>query len=431
MARLQVRVAPPRRAARALAVVCACVPALVLPTWPAVGGASAGNLHRLRRDLSRQLARAGRADGAYVYDVTAQRPLFSLRAHVRRPPASLEKLYTSTAALARMGADARLSTVVLGTGRLAPGGVWEGDIYLRGGGDPTFGSSRFIHARYRGLGASMSTLASQLVHADGIRRITGRVYGDESYFDSLRGEPSSGYAPDFFLEGVLSGLAFNRGASGAQRGPHAPATYAAHELLMALKRHGVSIGGHSGAATAPTEATPLAEVQSATLAQLLGLMLPPSDNFFAETLLKDLGARYGGAGTTSAGAAVVRQTISSLMGLHPRLVDGSGLSRADKTSPYEVASLLVQLVPAAIGQVLRGDLAVAGRTGTLSERMRKTAAAGRCEGKTGTLTGASNLAGYCDAANGHTLAFAIFTDNIAIPAAHVLQDRMTIAIARY
>jgi serine-type D-Ala-D-Ala carboxypeptidase/endopeptidase (penicillin-binding protein 4) len=366
-----------------------------------------------------------------VYDVTAHRPLFSLRAHVRRPPASVEKLYTATAALARMGADARLSTVVLGTGRIAPGGVWEGDIYLRGGGDPTFGSSGFIRAHYGGMGSSVSTLAAQLVHTDGIHRITGGVYGDESYFDSLRGEPSSDYAPDFFLEGVLSGLAFNRGASGAEHGPHAPAAYAAHELLMSLKRHGVSVAGHSGTAIAPAEATPLAEVQSVTLAQLLGLMLPPSDNFFAETLLKDLGAHYAGAGTTSAGAAVVRQTIASLLGLHPRLVDGSGLSRVDKTSPYEVVNLLVQLAPSAIGQVLRGDLAVAGRTGTLSERMRQTPAAGRCEGKTGTLTGASNLAGYCGTTNGHTLAFAIFTDNIAIPAAHVFQDQMAIAIARY
>ena len=47
-------------------------------------------------------------------------------------------------------------------------------------------------------------------------------------------------------------------------------------------------------------------------------MLPPSDNFFAETLVKDLGALYGGAGTTAAGAAVVRATIGSLLGIHPR-----------------------------------------------------------------------------------------------------------------
>jgi D-alanyl-D-alanine carboxypeptidase/D-alanyl-D-alanine-endopeptidase (penicillin-binding protein 4) len=72
---------------------------------------------------------------------------------------------------------------------------------------------------------------------------------------------------------------------------------------------------------------------------------------------------------------------------------------------------------------------VAGRTGTLAFRMRHTGAAGRCEGKTGTLTGVSNLAGYCLSANGHTLAFAIFTDGISTEAAHTFQDHMAITLA--
>src|SRR5436309_2682256 len=83
-------------------------------------------------------------------------------------------------------------------------------------------------------------------------------------------------------------------------------------------------------------------------------------------------------------------------------------------------------LPTPLGAVLREDLAVAGRTGTLSARMRRTAAAGRCQAKTGTLTGASNLAGYCVSANGHVLAFAIFTDGIATRLAHTLQDHLAI-----
>ena len=79
--------------------------------------------------------------------------------------------------------------------------------------------------------------------------------------------------------------------------------------------------------------------------------------------------------------------------------------------------------------MLREHLAVAGRTGTLAQRMRNTAAAGRCQGKTGTLTGVSNLVGYCQSSNGHLLAFAIFTDGIAIEAAHIFQDHMAITIA--
>jgi D-alanyl-D-alanine carboxypeptidase/D-alanyl-D-alanine-endopeptidase (penicillin-binding protein 4) len=417
------------RIAHTLILLCGLLSAAVC--MPAAAGAATVSLTGLQADLTHQLALAGPADGAYVYDLTTHQALFSERASTLRPPASVEKLYTATTLLARMGPSARLSTTVYGVGRLAPAGVWEGDLYLRGGGDPTFGSSAFIRAHYSGLGASVSTLAGQLVRSDGIHRITGSVLGDESWFDSLRGEPSSDYAPDPFLEGTLSGLAFNRGAEGSERGAHAPAAYAAHELWATLKNDGVSIAGHSAAASTPPGAAQLARVESPTVAQLLGLTLPPSDNFFAETLVKDLGALYGGAGTTAAGASVVRSTIASLLGIHPHVLDGSGLSESDLTSPYEVTDLLVELASMPIGPVLRGDLAIAGHTGTLATRMRNTGASGRCEGKTGTLTGVSNLVGYCTAADGHTLAFALFTDGIATETAHVFQDHMAITIADY
>ncbi len=420
---------PRNRFAQTAILLCGLLPAAAIVS-PAAATAT-GNLAGLQADLGQQLALAGPADGAYVYDITARQPLFSERASTMRPPASVQKLYTATTALARMGPSAHLSTTVYGTGSLTPEGVWEGNLYLRGGGDPTFGSSSFIRSHYGGIGASVSTLAAQLAHTDGIHRITGSVLGDETWLDTLRGEPSSGYAPDPFLEGTLSGLAFNRGSRGSERGPHAPAAYAAHELWATLKNDGVSIAGHSGAASTPPAASQLAQVPSPTLTQLLGLTLPPSDNYFAETLLKDLGALYGGAGTTAAGASVVRQTIASLLGIHPHVVDGSGLSESDRTSPYQVTDLLVELAPTTIGPVLRGELAIAGHTGTLALRMRNTGASGHCEAKTGTLTGVSNLAGYCTAADGHTLAFAIFTDGIATETAHTFQDHMAITIADY
>lgn len=382
--------------------------------------------------LSRQMAIAGRSSGAYVYDITAGKALYASHAGQLHPPASVEKLYTSTTALMKMGPSARLSTTVYGTGELASGGVWEGNLYLRGGGDPTFGSPAFIASHYGGQGASVSTLVAQLVGHDGIHRVTGRVLGDETYFDSLRGEPSSGYAFDPWLEGVLSGLAFNRGETGSFDGPHAPAAYAAQQLLFGLQRSHVSVPRGSGPAPAstPKDATKLATVQSPPLSTLLGLMLPPSDNFFAEMLIKDLGARYGGGGTTADGAAVVREAIGEL-GLHPHVVDGSGLSREDLTSPEQVVTLLRELSGTSDGQVLRGDLAIAGRTGTLAERMRHTYAEGRCQAKTGTLTGVSNLAGYCEARDGHLIAFAFFDDGIETEAAHTIQDAMTESVAGY
>lgn len=405
------------------------------PSAGAVDGARAAGdtaqIAALQGHMAHELSLAGTQSGAYVYDLSTKQTLFSERAEAQRPPASVEKLYTATTALERMGPDARLETTVLGSGRLGSGGVWEGNLYLRGGGDPTFGSTAFIASHYGGLGTSVSELVQQLVDTDHIHRVTGSVEGDESYFDSLRGEPSSDYQLDPYLEGTLSGLAFNRGETGPYHGGHAPAEFAAHELRQALRAAGVTVHGGSGAASTPAGATRLAGAQSPTIAQLLGLMLPPSDNFFAETLLKDLGARYGGAGTTPAGAGVVRETIAADFDLHPHLVDGSGLSREDETSPLQVVTLLKDLSTTTIGTTLRADMAVAGHSGTLAERMRDTAAAGRCQGKTGTLTGVSNLVGYCQDSSGQFIAFAFFTDDIAIEAAHELQDNMAITLADY
>ena len=416
---------PRTSSAKLLGLVCGFVLAC-LAASPAAGASTP--LLALQSDLGGQLAVAGPHDGAYAYDLTSGRVLFSDRAAASRPPASVEKLYTATTALELLGPGARLSTSVLGVGRLAAGGVWEGSLYLRGGGDPTFGSSSFIAAHYGGTGASVSSLAQQLRRA-GIRQVTGAIEGDESFLDSLRGEPSSGYAFDPFLEGTLSGLAFNRGEEGQEHGPHAPAAFAAHNLYWALRSLGVRVHGPIGAAPTPPAATALAVVRSPPLAQILGLMLPPSDNYFAETLIKDLGARFGGAGTTAAGAGVVSRTIAALFSLHPRLVDGSGLSESDRTSPQQVASLLIAISRTPLGGVLRSHMAVAGRSGTLAFRMRGTAAQGRCQGKTGTLTGVSNLAGFCHAASGHTIVFAIFTDGISLEAAHTVQDHFAISLA--
>ncbi len=428
-------------------------PRRLLAARHAAAVASAPPTAALQHHMAHELALAGAQSGAYVYDMTTGQPLFAERATVRRTPASVEKLYTAVTALERMGPDARLETSVLGAGHLAPGGVWQGSLYLHGGGDPTFGSGAFIRSRYGGMGTSVEALAARVKEA-GIRRVTGSVYGDESYFDSLRGGPSTGYAWDPYLEGNLSALAFNRGETGKERGAHAPAAWAARRLRAALRAEGVTVGHGGGAATAPPGTVHLAGVQSPTIAQLLGLTLPPSDNFFAETLLKGLGARFGGmtavatkttsttnptpgttaptpvTGTTARGAKVVRETIAEL-GLHPQLDDASGLSEADHTSPYEVVALLNEIAHTELGTVLRDDLAVAGHTGTLSERMRGTTAAGRCEAKTGTLTGVSNLAGYCAAADGDELAFAFFNDAIPTFTAHALQDNMAITLANY
>jgi serine-type D-Ala-D-Ala carboxypeptidase/endopeptidase (penicillin-binding protein 4) len=401
------------------------------------GGATAKSVTRAHKAqnsltiaLSRQMRPAGRSSSAYVVDLNTGQPLFAAAAGIGRLPASVEKLYTTSTALLRFGPNATLVTKVLGVGSLSSSGVWHGTLYLKGGGDPTFGSASFDSSAY-GAGATMQRLVANLVRQSGIRSVSGRIVGDGTYFDSLRGTSESNFQFDPYVEGSLSALAYNRGLiSGGSAYLTHPALYAGQQFAAALRaahvRVPTSVPIRTGAA--PGGARTLASVHSPRVATLIRLTNAPSDNFFAEMLLKGIGATFGGAGTTAAGAAVVRTQLASSFGIHPVLVDGSGLSHSDSTSPIQVVALLRKM---ATNPIFVSSLAVAGETGTLQDEMNNTVAQGRCRGKTGTLTGVANLAGYCTADDGHTLAFAFLMNGVDSSAAHLLEQRMAVALAGY
>src|SRR5215211_7049291 len=182
---------------------------LTLAALAAVPAAAAAR--PLRAALDGAMGQAGRYSGAYVINATDGRVVYRLHATTPRILASNTKLFTTSAALARFGTGGTLGTEVLGTGWLGDDGVWHGDLYLRGGGDPTFGSRRFTRRHYGG-GAAVGQLAD-LLEGAGILRVTGRIYGDESRFDSLRGGPDSGYGISPWV-GPLSALTFNHGLAG-------------------------------------------------------------------------------------------------------------------------------------------------------------------------------------------------------------------------
>jgi D-alanyl-D-alanine carboxypeptidase/D-alanyl-D-alanine-endopeptidase (penicillin-binding protein 4) len=404
----------------ALAVVAAGAPSTAM--------ASAQS--SLTAALTAGMRQTGSHSGAYVMDLTTGKALFSRKAHTGRLPASVEKLYTTSTALARFGPNSTLSTRVLGVGIMS-GSTFKGTLYLRGGGDPTFGSGSFDHSHYH-AGATVQRLVTNLVRDTGLRSLQGKVIADESYFDSRRGTPASGYAPNFYLEGELSALIFNRGWSdsdGAAFYRH-PALESGQRFVSALRAAGVHVPRSTSvrAGKTPPTARLLTMVHSPRIAKLVALTNTPSDNFFAETLLKDLGARFARRGTTPAGVTVVRQTIAGLFKLHPRFNDGSGLSYYDRTSPFDIVSLLRQQ---AHNPAFTGSLAVAGRTGTLAYEMNGTYAQGRCRGKTGTLRSVSNVVGYCHSRDGHTLAYAFLLNGVDPAAAHPVQNRMEVAVARY
>jgi D-alanyl-D-alanine carboxypeptidase/D-alanyl-D-alanine-endopeptidase (penicillin-binding protein 4) len=387
----------------------------------------------LAQALSSGIHAAGGASAAYVLDLNTGTVLFSSDSEVDHLPASVEKLYTTSTALLRFGAGATFTTRLLGSGS-STGGTWNGTLVLRGGGDPTFGSISFDRANYAGRGATIQRLVGNLIHATGIRAIRGRILADGSFFDSKRGTPATGYRTSSWVEGVLDGIAYDRGwltASGSVFQAR-PTLFAAQRLVDALRAARVRVPSatHVGSGAAPGGSRILAHVSSPNVGTLISLTNTPSDNYLAETLLKDLGARFGGRGSTAAGAAVVRDEMAQVFGIQPTLNDGSGLSRYDSTTALQVVTLLQKMAGNA---TFVNSLAVAGETGTLSSENRGTIAQGRCRGKTGTLRDVANLAGYCRARDGHTLAFAFLSDAISNPdyVHGVVQPRMTSAVASY
>ncbi|HEV3001167.1 MAG TPA: D-alanyl-D-alanine carboxypeptidase/D-alanyl-D-alanine-endopeptidase [Solirubrobacteraceae bacterium] len=376
--------------------------------------AAALDAEQVRSRVVAALAQAGRYAGAYAVDLDDGRAIVAVRDSTPRIPASVEKLFVTATALLRWGPDHTLATRVVSASALQPDGTIPGDVWLVGGGDPTLGD------------AKLAALAAAVRDA-GVQRVHGGVSADDLLFDRRRGTPRTGYAPDRDLGGRLGALVVARGL---QRDP---AGHAARRFARHLRALGVLVAGRTGKRRAPDEelATELAELPSPPVAELVRATTVPSDNFLAEMLLKGLGASFGatGEGTTGTGARTVLNTLGA-HGITPRVVDGSGLSRANRTTPREVVRLLAHMERQEVAGAWRRSLAIAGRSGTLRDRMRRTPAAGRCRGKTGTIIGVSNLAGVCDTPGGR-VAFAWLMNGVDPYGARRLQDRMTAALARY
>jgi serine-type D-Ala-D-Ala carboxypeptidase/endopeptidase (penicillin-binding protein 4) len=395
-------------------LACALACALIAPSAHAAGTA------QTKRILRTEMAKAGAYSGAHVVDLTTGRALYSEDASVPRIPASVEKLYTTAAALQQFGPQGTIPTDVLGAAAVDPAtGILSGNLYLRGNGDPSF------DAKAAGL------LADILIERTGITEVDGRVIGDETVFDGLRGPPSEGYRTSTWV-GPLSALTFNRGFTGRRRPlfQASPPEFAAKAFTGALRRRGVTVRRSARAGETPATAVALAGLNSPGIENLVASMNVPSDNFIAETLIKALGARFGDGGSTRAGAAVVRDTAAR-MGIRTTVVDGSGLSRSNRTSPKAITALLTAMDEGELALPFEASLPVAGRTGTLHDRMRGSAARDACRAKTGTLSNISALAGYCDTRSGGRVAFAFLMNYVYPWTARRLQDRMTAALARY
>jgi D-alanyl-D-alanine carboxypeptidase/D-alanyl-D-alanine-endopeptidase (penicillin-binding protein 4) len=342
-----------------------------------------------RNEFQQQLAGALRArhvsptqTGAIVLDLSTGRTLFAKNAHLALRPASNEKLATTFAALTALGPSFRIETDLLGDGRQT-GATWQGNLVLKGYGDPSLSA------------AELRSLAAQ-VAAAGIKHVTGRILGDESWFDTRR--TGVGWKADFYLHEspALSALIVDRGWTGHFETGR-PALAAAQLMRLDLRNAGVTIRGEAAVGIASPDAVPLADVESPPLSALVRHMDVYSDNFYAEMLMKEIGAVQGTGGSAAAGLTVTRRLLAAagvpLAGV--RMVDGSGLSLVDRWTSNGLAGLLFTMWLAPdLRPYLVPALPIAGETGTLQHRMRKGPAHGLVRAKTGTTDTSSALSGF-------------------------------------
>jgi serine-type D-Ala-D-Ala carboxypeptidase/endopeptidase (penicillin-binding protein 4) len=392
------------RAAAAAAVLACAVPA----------AASASLQSSLERALIVPHVSLA-ATGAVAVDLSTGETVYARNGTLSLIPASNEKLAVTYAALTALGVGFTIETDVLGEGAQA-GTTWQGDIVLKGYGDPTLSS------------ADLADLARQ-VRADGITRVNGRVLGDESWFDSRR--TAAGWKASFYIteSPPLSALIVDRGRFGGYTSSD-PALAAARLFRAALVRAGVQVAGAAAHGAADGAAQPLAAVDSPTLDAIVRWMDRVSDNFTAEMLVKELGAVQSGQGTTAAGVGVVTGLLAAagvpLAGV--RLVDGSGLSILDRLTPNSLVALLTTMwSDDDVRFELLASLPVAGRTGTLHDRMRSGPATGVVRAKTGTTANASALSGFVAG----RYVFSVLQNGfpVSLTWARIAQDRFAAVLA--
>jgi serine-type D-Ala-D-Ala carboxypeptidase/endopeptidase (penicillin-binding protein 4) len=346
----------------------------------AAGPATAG----LRAKLDRALRARGVSSsltGAAVYDLTRNRYVFRHNAGTALKPASNEKLPVSVTALSVLGPDFKFRTELRAEGHQTAD-VWHGRLVLKGYGDPSLS------------GRQLGLLAGAFAKL-GVQRVTGAIVGDESYFDSARTAP--GWKASYYKDECppLSALIVNRAHfNGSITGN--PALAAAKVMRAKLEKRGIDVRGRAKVGLADGNAQTFV-LESAALRWLVRSMDRQSDNFYAEMMLKELGAKAGAGGTTAAGAHVVRKQLKArnvpMSGV--AIADGSGLSAYDHLTANAVSRLLLSAYgDPSIGAPFVDSLPIAGVNGTLSDRMTSGPARGNVRAKTGTTDAASALSGY-------------------------------------
>jgi D-alanyl-D-alanine carboxypeptidase/D-alanyl-D-alanine-endopeptidase (penicillin-binding protein 4) len=194
-----------------------------------------------------------------------------------------------------------------------------------------------------------------------------------------------------------------------------PGLFFISALREVLAEHGIAVQG--GLRLAETSTNPkdfvLLATCSSSLSATAKVTNTRSQNFYAEGLLKLLGAKATGQGTFATGAAAVERFLAQAKvgAADYHIADGSGLAKTNRLSAAHLTNLLRYMAGRPAGAVYRESLPTAGEDGGLARRLAEAPYRGRVHAKTGTLSGVTALSGYVDTLGGRTLAFSILINH--------------------
>ena len=457
-------------------------------TWSSPYGTDA-----LASDLSAALSQHTRRGqwGVMVISLSRGDTLFQSNAGAMMQPASTMKMYTSALALDRFGPDYHFTTSVLRDGQVGADGVLQGNLYLRGDGDPS------MSPRFWGTVNPMDSLARLVVNA-GVRRVHGNIVGDASAFDGqlvpdgwLTRYLGAAYAArvsalsldenlvwvvvqpngktaDVALDPATTTIPVHstvrvtrgrggrivavrqkdgsiqvRGWIGASSAPlryslvvDDPATFTTGALRAALEKAGVVVDGTVSLGQTPATAAEVASIESPSLANIVTEMNRESINLFAELLFRDVAhaADSGQVGSAQTGLTTLHQLLEEKVRARPQDVqvsDGSGLSILDRVTPRSMVELLSFAHQAPWGATFHASLPLEGESGTLRLRARHTPARGNLHAKTGTTNTVASLGGYVTAKDGEILAFSFIYNGTDRWNAKLAMDQMGATLAEF
>ena len=421
----------------------------------------------------------------YVADAGSGITVLDLNSGKNVTPASVLKLITSATALELLGPDYTFKTQFGYTGKLTKRGRLDGNIIIKGGGDPALASPEFT-AFY---GDFPEKWIGEIKKA-GIKKINGRVITDDSYYDYMpipskwlwedagnyygagvygasvfdntydihfktssdgtkpvitgiipeecnfnltnrlvaSGTTDQGYvfAAPYSKEGWLAGsIPVNSDDFVLSASIPDPPMLISALIDKKLRLSGIKIEGSPSTVRLENQSpvsdfVPISDYVSPHLSEIIEVLNHKSVNLYAENLVKELGKKFEGSGSTAAGIEVINSFADSSGVRGMMIVDGSGLSRANSMNAKGLAAILLHMKNQ--GRYFNyyfNSFPQAGE-GTLKNWFRDEVFSDRLKAKSGSMTGVRSYAGYFTTKSGREMVFAFMTNNFDGPSGSVI-----------